>query len=100
MKLKTKLLIVSVLIVCAVCVLLLRINVEDPVEQVVQAVLDEPPTNEDKGYKSSQKKVSPKLENFLSWYMPMVKEASPEVRAVMKKLTHIFGRVGQTEVRR
>ena len=90
MKLKTKLLIVSVLIVCAVCVLLLRINVEDPVEQVVQAVLDEPPTNEDKGYKSSQKKVSTELENFLSWYMPMVKESSPEVRAVMKKFDAHF----------
>ena len=82
--------IIFFLIVCAVCVLLLRINVGDPVEQVVQAVLDEPPTNEDKGYKSSQKKVSPELENFLSWYMPMVKEASPEVRAVMKKFDAHF----------
>ena len=82
MKLKTKIGIVSVLIVCAGCVLLLRLNVKDPVEQAVQAVLEDPPTNEDKVYK---KRRSPELENFLSWYEPMVKDASPEVRAVMKK---------------
>ena len=90
MKLKTKIVIVSVLIVCASCVLLLRINVKDPVEQVVQAVLDEPPTNEDKVYQSSRKRASPELENFLSWYGPMVKDASPEVRAVMKKFDAHF----------
>ena len=87
MKLKTKIGIVSVLIVCAGCVLLLRLNVKDPVEQAVQAVLEDPPTNEDKVYK---KRRSPELENFLSWYEPMVKDASPEVRAVMKKFDAHF----------
>ena len=90
MKLKTKIFIVSVLIACAVCVLLLLVDLKDPVEQVVQAVLDEPVTNEDKAYKSFKKKVNPELENFLNWYWPMVKDASPEVRAVMKKFDAHF----------
>ena len=90
MKLKTKLLIGSVLIVCAGCILLFLINVKDPVEQVVQTLLDEHHTNEERLYKSFKKRMSPELENFLSWYGPMVMDASPEVHAVMKKFDARF----------
>ena len=90
MKLKTKLLIGSVLIFCAGCILLFLINVRDPVEQVVQTLLDEHHTNEERLYKSFKKRMSPELENFLSWYRPMVMDASPEVRSVMKKFDARF----------
>ena len=90
MKLKTKLLIGSVLIVCTGCILLFLINVRDPVEQVVQTLLDEHHTNEERMYKSFKKRMSPELENFLNWYRPMVMDASPEVRAVMKKFDARF----------
>ena len=82
MKLKTKLLIGSALCFCVVSLLLLRIRVKDSIEQIVERALAEPPT---RGDILTKKRMSPELEDFLSWYKPLVIDASPEVLAVMKK---------------
>ena len=88
MKLRTKLLIVSaVLIVFVSCALLLLVDVKVPAEQIAQAVLDNPTTA---GGTPPLKKLTPDLADFFSWYQPMVVYASPEVRAVMKKFDAYF----------
>lgn len=83
MKLKSKLFIVSaVLIFCVGCILFLRFGVTDPIEQIAQTVLEDPNSGR-KAIPSNQ--MTPDLANFLGWYQPMVAEASPEVRSVMKR---------------
>lgn len=82
-KLKSKLIIVSaVLIFCAGCALFLRFYVKAPIEQMAQTVLEDP---NKAAREIPSNKMTPDLANFLGWYQPMVADASPEVRAVMKR---------------
>jgi hypothetical protein len=87
MKLKTKLVIGSaVLIICMGAGLLLLVDMKNPTEQMAEALLDgKPPTN-----MMPLEQMTPELANFIGWYKPMVVEASPEVRAVMKKFDPKF----------
>ena len=83
MKLKSKLVIVSAVLICCVgCVLFLRFDVKDPIEQIAQTVLENPNSS---GKAIAPNQMTPDLANFLDWYKPMVADASPEVRAVMKR---------------
>jgi hypothetical protein len=87
MKLKTKLVIGSaVLIICMGASLLLLVDMKNPTEQMAEALLDgKPPTD-----MMPLEQMTPELANFIGWYKPMVVEASPEVRAVMKKFDPKF----------
>ncbi len=88
MKLKSKLVIVSVvLIFCVGFALFLRFGVKDPIEQIAQTVLEDPSGG---GKAIPPNQMTPDLANFLGWYQPMVAEASPEVRAVMKRFDATF----------
>ena len=79
MKLRTKLVIGSaVLIVCVSCTLLLLVEVKAPAEQIAETILDGSPPR-------LPEQMTPELANFIGWYQPMVADASPEVQAVMKK---------------
>lgn len=83
MKLKSKLVIVSAVLICCVgCALFLRFGVEDPIEQIAQTVLENPNSS---GKAIPPDQMTPDLANFLGWYKLMVADASPEVRAVMKR---------------
>ena len=88
MKLRTKLLIVSaVTIVFVSCALLLLVDVKSPVEQMAQQVLDNPTAT---GGQLPLKEIPTDVADFFSWYQPMVLDASPEVRAVMRKFDPSF----------
>ena len=88
MKLRTKLLIVSVTIIFFVsCALLLFVDVKVPVEQMTQQVLDNPTVTE---VELPLKEMPPDLADFFSWYQPMIADASPAVLAVMRKFDPSF----------
>ncbi len=82
MKLKTQLIIGSVvLIICVGCGLLLLVDMKNPVEQMAETLLDGRPPRD----MIPLEQMTPDLANFIGWYQPMVVDASPEVRAVMKR---------------
>ncbi len=100
MRLKTKLLIGSTLFFGVGSLLLLRIHVKGSIEQLAETALDQSSTMRDT---IPKKRLNPEFENFLSWYQPMVKDASPEVRAVMKKFDPKYrkgGSHGNEEIER
>ncbi len=76
----------AVLLFCVGCALFLRFflrfGVEDPIEQIAQTVLEDPHSV---GKAPPPDQITADLANFLGWYQPMVKDASPEVRTVMKR---------------
>ena len=83
MNLKTKLFIgVMALFVCVACGLFLRIGMKTSMETIIESALDGQLTVEDMVKK---RELSSELEDFFNWYGPMVVDASPEVRAVMRK---------------
>ena len=83
MNLKIKLFIgIMVLIACVACGLFMRIGMKAPMETIIESALDGQFTVEDI---IKKKELSSELEDFFNWYGPMVVDASPEVRAVMRK---------------
>ena len=83
MNLKIKLFIgIMVLIACVACGLFMRIGMKAPMETIIESALDGQLTVEDM---IKKRELSSELEDFFNWYGPMVVDASPEVRAVMRK---------------
>ena len=97
MKLKTKLIIGAVVLIgCVGGAILYLMEDKDPIEHVAKTVLDNPHTAwdmtvDETGIHFTKKpKLSPEFIGFVSWYKPMVIDASPEVRAVMKRFDPKF----------
>ena len=82
MKRRTVFLIVfSVVILCAVSVVLWYQSTPSPTQKAIQKVLNDPTA----ATRITQQKDLPAgLDEFLAWYTPRVQNASPEVQALMK----------------
>ena len=88
MKLKSKLVIVSAVLICCVgYALFSQFGVKYPIEQIAQTV-SEDLSSSGKAIPPSQ--MTPDLANFLGCQQPMVADANPEVRAVMKRFDAIY----------